>query len=249
MSMAEFPPTKSAHPRQRRRAGADGPTNKERDYLEVIAYLSQRDEPVIAAHVARWLAVQPPTASYALSEMEKKGFIRRDDRSGITLTPVGAALAEVVIRRHRLLECFLADVVGVPWHLLHEEAVQLEHALSPLLEQRIGSLVGTATVCPHGNPIPGSGAAQASGTRLDRVAAGSMFTVRRVDEEAEEQTELLRYMEANRLLPGQQFFIPDASPIYGVTLRSCNRDVTLSPEVAAVLWGDPAPISEVLGER
>jgi DtxR family Mn-dependent transcriptional regulator len=248
-TMAELPSTKGTHPRQRRRAGADGPTNKERDYLEVISYLSQRDEPVIAAHIARWLAVQPPTVSYALHEMEKKGYIRRDDRAGITLTPAGAELADSVIRRHRLLERFLADVVGVPWHMLHEEAVQLEHVLSPLLEQRIGSLVGEAPLCPHGNPIPGGGATYVGSTRLDRTTAGQMFTVRRVDEEAEEQTELLRYLEANRLLPGQQFFIPDASPIYGVTLRSCNRDVTLSPEVAAILWGDPAPIGEVLGER
>lgn len=243
--MAERSVARSANPRQRRRAGAEGPTNKERDYLEVIYYLSLRPEPVIAAHLARWLSLQPPTVSYALQEMEKKGYISRDERSEISLTAAGTELAETIIRRHRLLECFLAEVVGVPWYLLHEEAVQLEHALSPTLEARIGALVGAATVCPHGNPIPGGGAGYAGSIRLDQAQVGTMFTIRRIEEEAEEQTDLLRYLEAHRLLPGQQLFIPDASPIYGITLRSCNRDTTVAPTIAAVIWGDPSAIDLV----
>lgn len=246
--MAELQATKSVNPRQRRRAGADGPTNKERDYLEIIYYLAQRDEPVIAAHVARWLSLQPPTVSHALQEMEKKSYIQRDERGEISLTTAGFELAEAVIRRHRIIERFLADIVGVPWHLLHEEAVQLEHALSPMLEDRITALLNHATTCPHGNPIPGSGAAYAGATRLDRAEAGTMFTIRRIEEEAEERTDFLRYLEAQRLLPGGQFFIPDASPAYGITLRSCNRDMTVSPEIAAVIWGDSAPIDQIAPE-
>lgn len=237
-------PAKSLHPRQRRRAGPDGPTNKERDYLEVISYLSRHAEPIIAAHVARWLGLQPPTVSHALQEMEKKGYIQRDERSEISLTPAGAELAAAIVRRHRILERFLADVVGLPWHLLHEEAVQLEHAVSPRLEERIAALVRGAATSPYGNPIPGVAPAPGS-TRLDRAAVGTLFTIQRVEEEAEEQTDLLRYLELNRLLPGQQFFIPDASPTYGITLRGCNRDITLSPEVAAFIWGDAASIAQV----
>ncbi|PDW03835.1 metal-dependent transcriptional regulator [Candidatus Viridilinea mediisalina] len=246
--MAELQVLKGTHPRQRRRAGGDGPTNKERDYLEIIYYLVQRDEPVIAAHVARWLSLQPPTVSHALQEMEKKAYIQRDERGEIALTAQGLELAEVIIRRHRLLERFLADIVGLPWYALHEEAVLLEHALSPLLEERITQLLGDATTCPHGNPIPGSGAHYTGGTRLDRAEAGTLFTIRRIEEEAEERTEFLRYLEAQRLLPGNQFFIPDASPDYGITLRSCNRDMTVSPEIAAVIWGDCAPIDTVAPE-
>jgi DtxR family transcriptional regulator, Mn-dependent transcriptional regulator len=243
--MAELPATRSTHPRQRRRAGSDGPTNKERDYLEIIYYLAQRDEPVIAAHVARWLSLQPPTVSHALQEMEKKAYIQRDERGEISLTTAGYELAEAVIRRHRIIERFLADVVGVPWHLLHEEAVQLEHALSPMLEDRFTALLSDTKTCPHGNPIPGSGATYAGATRLDRAEVGTMFTIRRIEEEAEERTEFLRYLEAQRLLPGNQFFIPDASPAYGITLRGCNRDMTVSPEIAAVIWGDSTPIDQV----
>jgi DtxR family Mn-dependent transcriptional regulator len=223
--------------------GSEGPTNKERDYLEIIYYLAQRAEPVIAIQVARWLGLQPPTVSHALQEMEKKGYIHRNERSEIRLTTVGVDLAIAIIRRHRLIERFLADTVGLPWHLVHEEAAQIEHALSPNLEARIAMLVGDAPTCPHGNPIPGNSSDYVGTTRLDQVLVGTLFTIRRIEEEAEEQTDLLRYLESNLLLPGNQFFIPDASSAYGITLRGCNRNTTISPEIAGVIWGDVAPIS------
>jgi DtxR family Mn-dependent transcriptional regulator len=234
---------KATHPRQRHQVGLDGPTNKERDYLEVIYYLAQRTEPIIAAHLARWLNVQPPTVSHAMQEMQKKGYIQRGERSAITLTPEGFVLAEEIVRRHRILERFLADIVGMPWHLLHEEAVRLEHALSPTFEERIYALVGAAPTCPHGNPIPGSGDTYERMTCLTEAEVGTLFTLRRIVEEAEEQTDLLRYFESNGLVPGNQFFIPDASPAYGITLRHCNHDITLSTEMCAVLWGTSTPIS------
>ncbi|MFP4437390.1 MAG: metal-dependent transcriptional regulator [Chloroflexaceae bacterium] len=235
---------RSAHPRQRRQAGLDGPTTKERDYLEVIYYLSQRDEPVIAAVLARWLNLQPSTVSHAVHEMDRKGYIQRDERNIISLTADGFGLAEEIVRRHRVLECFLADVVGMPWHLVHEEAVRLEHALSPALEERIDTLVGAATTCPHGNPIPGSNGLQPGSIRLDTAEIGTLFTIRRIEEQAEERTDLLRYLETNGIIPGNQFFIPDAAPTYGITLRCCNHDITLPLEIVTLIWGESAPIDD-----
>jgi DtxR family Mn-dependent transcriptional regulator len=242
--MVDIARSSGTHPRQRRQVGLAGPTNKERDYLEIIYYLSQRDEPVIAAHLARWLNLQPPTVSHAIQEMDKKGYIRRNGRNVISLTADGFVLAEEIVRRHRSLECFLANVVGMPWHLVHEEAVRLEHALSPALEDRIYTLVGDAVTCPHGNPIPGSGAPAAGFTQLNTAQVGTLFTIQRIEEQAEEKTDLLRYLESNGLMPGQQFFIPDASPAYGITLRRCNHDITLSAEIATVLWGESAPLGD-----
>ncbi len=247
--MVDTATSKSAHPRQRRQVGLDGPTNKERDYLEIIYYLAQRGEPVIAARLAEWLSLQPPTVSHALQEMDKKGYIQRDKRNVISLTPDGFGLAEDIVRRHRTLERFLADVVGMPWCLVHEEAVRLEHALSPALEDRIYMLVGEAVTCPHGNPIPGSGVADIVLIRLDTAEVGSLFTIRRVEEQAEEKTDLLRYLESNGLVPDNQFFIPDASPAYGITLRRCNHDITLSTEIASILWGTSTPIDAVNPEQ
>lgn len=247
--MVDAVETRVANPRQRRQVGLSGPTNKERDYLEVIYYLSQRNEPIIAANLARWLDLQPSTVSHAIQEMDKKGYILRNGRNTISLTPDGFALAEEIVRRHRILERFLADIVDMPWHLVHEEAVRLEHALSPALEDRIFTLVGDSVTCPHGNPIPGSGAGYAGSTQLDKAAVGMLFTILRIEEKAEESTDLMRYLESNELIPNNQFFIPDASPAYGITLRRCNHDITLSSEIASLIWGEGVPFEEGVASR
>jgi DtxR family Mn-dependent transcriptional regulator len=111
-----------------------------------------------------------------------------------------------------------------------------------MFEERIYALVGAATTCPHGNVIPGSDDGTAELTCLMAAEVGTLFTLRRIVEEAEESTDLLRYLESNGLVPGNQFFIPDASPAYGITLRRCNHDITLSAEISAVLWGESVPI-------
>ena len=145
-----------------------------------------------------------------------------------------------MVKRHRVLERFLVDVMGIPWHMIHEEAVRLEHNLSPLMEQRIGLLVGDSTTCPHGNPIPGSGVGYIGTVRLDKADIGTRFTLRRIVEEAEEDSALMRYLQMNGLTPGATFDIADQSPSYGVTLRSDGQMITLSSQIAGVLWGERA---------
>jgi DtxR family transcriptional regulator, iron-dependent repressor len=227
----------SKHPSARRRHGQAGPTEKMREYLEVIYYLSARREPVIGARLAEWMRVTAPTVTNIVQRMEEQGYIVRDGRGEIRLTDEGFTLAEAMVKRHRILERFLVDVMGVPWHLIHEEAVRLEHALSPTLESRIEALVGASTTCPHGNPIPGSGAGYAGDTRLDQAPVGSMFTLQRIVEEAEEDSDLMRYLQSNGLTPGARFEMVDSSPSYGVTLRRDGQTITLSPQIAGQLWG------------
>ena len=226
------------HPSARRRHGQAGPTEKMREYLEVIYYLSARQEPVIGARLAEWMKVTPPTVTDIVQRMEKQGYIARDGRGEIHLTDEGFTLAEAMVKRHRVLERFLVDVMGIPWHMIHEEAVRLEHNLSPLMEQRIEALVGQSTTCPHGNPIHGSGAGYSGDVRLDRAVAGTALTLRRIVEEAEEDSELMRYLQLNGLVPGARFEVADQSPSYGVTLRRDGQTITLSPQIAGVLWGE-----------
>ena len=226
------------HPSARRRHGQAGPTEKMREYLEVIYYLSARQEPVIGARLAEWMKVTPPTVTDIVQRMEKQGYIARDGRGEIHLTDEGFTLGEAMVKRHRVLERFLVDVMGIPWHMIHEEAVRLEHNLSPLMEQRIEALVGRSTTCPHGNPIPGSGAGYSGDVRLDRAVAGTSLTLRRIVEEAEEDSELMRYLQHNGLVPGARFEVADQSPSYGVTLRRDGQTITLSPQIAGVLWGE-----------
>jgi len=226
------------HPSVRRRHGQAGPTEKMREYLEVIYYLAARNEPVIGARLAEWMNVTPPTVTNIVQRMEDQGYITRDGRGDISLTDGGFTLAEAMVKRHRVLERFLVDVMGVPWHMIHEEAVRLEHNLSPLMEERIEALVGNSTTCPHGNPIPGSGVGYSGNVRLDRAETGARFVLRRIVEEAEEDSELMRYLQINGLTPGARFEIADHSPSYGMTLRRDGQTITLSPQIAASLWGE-----------
>lgn len=227
------------HVEARKRQGQDGPTDKMREYLEVIYYLSTRSEPVIAARLAEWMRVTAPTVTNMLKRMEEdKHYIRRDSRGEITLTDEGFEIAEMVVKRHRILERFLVDVMGIPWHMIHEEAVRLEPALSPLMEERIEALVGDSTTCPHGNPIPGTSGGYRGTTRLIEATVGSQFTLRRIAEEAEEDTELMRYLQENSLVPGSAFAVTSSSATFGITLQTGDRSITVSPQVATPLWGE-----------
>src|SRR5215207_1604147 len=193
------------HPNVRRRHGQEGPTEKMREYLEVIYYLAARGEPVIGARLAEWMNVTPPTVTNIVKRMEDQGYITRDGRGDISLTEGGFTLAEAMVKRHRVLERFLVDVMGVPCHMIHEEAVRLEHNLSPLMEERIEALVGKSTTCPHGNPIPGNADGYSGNVRLDRADASTGFVLRRIVEEAEEDSNLMRYLQSNGLTPGARF--------------------------------------------
>ncbi len=231
--------TQSSPSLRRRQTSAGGePTAKEREYLEVIYYLSARNEPVIAARLARWMKVQPPTVTHIVARLLEKGLIERNAHGEINLTPKGLQLAEAMVRRHRILERFLVDIMGLPWHLIHEEAVRLEHALSPVMEERIMALVGQATTCPHGNPIPGQSDQFAGATRLDTVQAGQSFTIRRIVEEAEEETPIVAFLEANGLVPGATFTITGAAQTVGITLQRPGLSITVPTHIAELIWGD-----------
>lgn len=231
-------PDVQKHSTSRRRHAQDGPTEKMREYLEVIYYLSARNEPIIGARLAEWMNVTPPTVTNIVQRMEDQGYIARDGRGEIRFTDEGFRLAEAMVKRHRILERFLVDVMGIPWHMIHEEAVRLEHSLSPLMEQRIAALVGHSTTCPHGNPIPGTGVGYVGTVRLDQAAVGSHFALRRIVEEAEEDSDLMRYLQSNGLTPGAVFEVADQSPSYGVVLRGNGQTITLSAQIGGVLWGE-----------
>jgi DtxR family transcriptional regulator, Mn-dependent transcriptional regulator len=224
--------------RVRRRPGDPEPTEKMREYLEVIYYLAARNEPVIAARLADWMHVTAPTVTNIVAKMEQRGYITRHSHNEITLTDEGFALAEAMVRRHRILERFLVDVMGLPWHQIHDEAVRLEHALSPTMEARIESLVGHSTTCPHGNPIPGNLATYPGTVQLSHAEPGHPFTILRIAEEAEEQIDLIRFLQSNDLTPGSRLDVIDQSPSYGVTLRRGDQTITLTPQMSVALWGE-----------
>jgi DtxR family transcriptional regulator, Mn-dependent transcriptional regulator len=226
-------------PRSFRHEAADDAllTPVERNYLEVIAYLSMRPEAVIAARLARWLRVRPPTVTATLQQLSAKGYILRTISGAIIFTPTGAALADMIVRRHRLLERFLHDVLGIPWHQLHQEAVRLEPALSPSFLAYIETCVGAATHCPHGNPISGSSTLLPTDElRLDVAPIGVQFTVTRIDEEAGEDPCMLQRFWISGLLP-QTMCVRLLDPRDRIALRIDGRRIVLSRRVAALVWG------------
>ncbi len=134
---------------------ASGVTPTIEEYLETIYNLAMEGEPVIGARLAERFRVSAPTVTETLKRMVRDDLITMDDRRQIALTPRGAELAEAVLRRHRLTERFLVDMLGMQWHQVHEEACRLEHHISGAVEARVVAALDHPTTCPHGNPIPG----------------------------------------------------------------------------------------------
>ena len=132
-----------------------------------------------------------------VGRLERDGYITRDKDRTIAFTASGAEHAEGIVRRHRLIERFLTDVLGVPWDEVHEEAERLEHAMSPVLEERMLAAIGDAKTCPHGHPIVAG--ARLAGVPLADVEVGASVRVLRFENEAED---LLHYLKASGLEPG-----------------------------------------------
>src|SRR5205807_2898154 len=125
------------------------------EYLETIYNMSAEEEVVIGARLAEKFHVSAPTVTEMLKRLVRDGFIAMDNKRQVTLTEAGKQAAEAVLRRHRLTERFLVDMLGMQWHQVHEEACRLEHFISGAVEARVVASLNHPTTCPHGNPIPG----------------------------------------------------------------------------------------------
>lgn len=166
--------------------------------------LLREGRPVIGARIAERVGVSPPAVTQAMRRLEQHGLAVLDPDDGLRLTPRGRDQAERTIRRHYLLERLLVDELGFDWVDVDEEADRLEHSLSPRLEEHLFERLGRPTTCPHGNPFPGSRDERRllDARRLSEVEEGAVTTILRITEEAEENSDLMRLLHTNRLLPG-----------------------------------------------
>src|SRR5690349_15691451 len=158
-----------------------------------------------AANVARAMQLSAPTVHEMIGRLERDGYVTRGSDRAIAFTDSGAAHAEGIVRRHRLIERFLTDVLGVPWDEVHEEAERLEHAMSPVLEERMRAAIGDAKTCPHGHPI--TAGARLEGVPLADVQVGARVTILRFENEAED---LLHYLKAAGIEPGLKGTLADS---------------------------------------
>jgi DtxR family Mn-dependent transcriptional regulator len=180
------------------------------EYCECIFELAEDDVDIIQARIADRLQVSRPAVSEMIKRLEAEGLLTNDN--AIVLTTAGIVLAERVVRRHRLAERFLTDVLKLSWAEAHHEAGKWEHVISDHVEQAMDRLLGSPTTCPHGNPIPGSAYVETDAEPLSGVAIGSEFTVQRIPEELEFTPGLLEFLEESSFQPGRIGVITAASP-------------------------------------
>jgi DtxR family Mn-dependent transcriptional regulator len=213
---------------------ADRPSPTIEDYLQTIYSLETEGERVISARLARWLNVTPPTAWATVHRMQRDGMIEIDPKKTIHLTRRGRELAESVARRHRLSERFLTDALGLGWAEAHEQAHHFEHGMTPVIEQRIMAMLNHPMTCPHGSPIPGTGAKLSPDlVPLESLDAGDEATVEFISEELEEDLEVLRYLERHAIKPGKPIRVAERVPSMGVMLLAIDAgSVSLGLPVA-----------------
>ena len=188
------------------------------EYCEAIFELAEDDFNVIQARIADRLEVSRPAVSEMIRRLESEGLVATGG-GAISLTVDGMELATQVVRRHRIAERFLTDVLGLNWTDAHHEAGKWEHVISPVVEKALIRFLGEPTTCPHGNPIPGSDYAEPDTRHLADVSVGAGFTVNRITEEREFAPGLLEFLEESALMPGNRGVVTAASPDGTVTVE------------------------------
>ncbi len=216
---------------------AEHVTVAEEEYLQTLFWLQEAGLAMTGANLARAMQLSAPTVHEMVGRLERDGYISRDDDRSIRFTESGREHAEGVVRRHRLIERFLTDVLGIPWNEVHEEAERLEHAMSPVLEERMLAAIGDARTCPHGHPIRAG--QRVEGVPLADVEIGARVTVLRFENEAED---LLHYLKDSGLEPGLEGEVTETDGAVSVRDgggRVSTIDRTVAETVSVL--ADPSP--------
>lgn len=192
------------------------------EYLEALYNLEQRERPVRPAALAQHLKLDPSAVTEVLEGMQSQGVIERTPDQGIELTDSGRRIASRMVRRHRLAERLLVDVLGLPWHRSHEEACRLEHALSAETEDALARLLNGVDTCPHGNPIPDADGnlPEEDTTALSDLKPHQSGYITNIEDENREE---LQYLASLGLVPGAQVSVEERAPFGGPLLVCVGR--------------------------
>ena len=217
------------------------PTPTIEDYLAILYVMERDGEEVVAARLAESLEVAPPTVTVTLKRMERDGWIAVDPKKGIYLTKTGCDAASSVIRRHMLSEWMLARMLKVPWSRVHAEADQLEHSISDEIEDQMRTNLDDPQLCPHGNPLPGYEHVAADWLPLTGMLGGEKIIIRRIHETAEENHELLEFLEMNGVVPGALAEVTEILPFnQTLSLQMGNNKVSLGFPTAKYIFVEKA---------
>ena len=194
------------------------------EYCEAIYELHEDDVDVIQARIADRLVISRPAVSEMMKRMEGEGLVSTA-KNKIQLTAKGRQLAERIVRRHRLAERFLTDILGLSWAEAHKEAGKWEHVMSDKVETAMDRILSSPTTCPHGNPIPGSDYVAPDARPLVNLGVGAPFTVSRIPEELEFEPGLLEFLETSSIQPGHRGTVTASSPDGTITVEIDGRHV------------------------
>jgi DtxR family transcriptional regulator, Mn-dependent transcriptional regulator len=215
------------------------------EYLETIQSLEEEGTTVIQARIAERLGRSAPTVSEMLDRLSADGYVRRAGRT-IALTDEGREVAERVVRKHRLAERLLVDVIGLPWHKAHLEAGRWEHVISDEVEVLLVALLGNPTTCPHGNPIPGAPADESLRRQVSLASAepGSTVRIARITEEVELDLAALTYLDQHGVVPGAAAVVGDRAPDGTVTLLVGDAAVGVGQALSRQVFVAPAALTD-----
>ena len=206
------------------------------EYLEAILEIEEEGIIPIRARLVERLGLSAPAVSETVSRLVNSGYAELLDDRTLHLTAKGRELAVSVVRRHRLAELLLVNVIGLEWEKAHREADRWEHAISADVEEKLVQLLGDPSTCPHGNPIPGAPGAAAVpyGTPLDRSEPGPV-RVQRISEKLELDDDAIRFLARAQLIPGRDATVLGRDGA-GVRVRSDAGEQVIPPKLAALVY-------------
>lgn len=215
------------------------PASKE--YLEAIYELEEEGQKILQARIGERLGLAPATVSEGIKRLVSEGYVTVDARL-VVLTERGREVAEALVRRHRLAERMLTDLLGIPWHLCHAQAEDWEKVMTPEVEAAILAKLSGALTCPHGNPIPGapSSIPWSDLVPLADMSVGERGRLTRLLEDVELDHEVLKYLEDHKLMPGYDLTLAEIAPDGTRTLEVDGDRVSLGQNLADNLWVLPS---------
>lgn len=212
------------------------------EYLETIYNLAMEGEPVIGARLAEKFRVSRATATETIKRLVSDGYAVQLRDKSVELTATGRELTEQVLRRHRLAERLLFDVLGMDWISAHEQAHALEHWISDEVQQRISTLLGNPATCPHGNPIPGNASSgqtflkEQKAFRLSDAGQGQMVRVVLISEVVEDESEVLRRLSDKGLHPRSLLAVVECDPTSAVVFETKGQVHSVPRDLASKIW-------------
>jgi DtxR family transcriptional regulator, Mn-dependent transcriptional regulator len=207
-------------------------------YLEAIYYIEHEGEVPRPGRLAEWLGVSAPTVTVSLQRLARDGLIRIAGDRSVELTDAGADAAATIVRRHRIVERWLTDVLGLDWAAADLEAQTLTHGMSLTVLDRLDEQLGHPNTCPHGNVIPGRNPPPGRGLmRLVDLADGESATVARISEVAEhEAPQLLRILDQRGIIPGIEVRVVARAPAEWILRAGGNAEMTVDSGTAQAVW-------------